>query len=379
MIARRHDRKSPGPFRDLARYIADAREKGEKLDDLWMVNSGAGENVKELDMAIMEIEAQQAMNSRVETDKSYHLVVSFREGEKPDPEALKDIDKEFAKALGFEEHPRIVATHANTENFHMHIAYSRIHPETFKAPTPFQDFRAMEKVNRAMEKKHGLEIDVGEAEKREKNNKPLPARDKEANTWEQSFHGYVLEHKEPLMKALDESKNWQELHEAFSKYDLVIKARGNGLVIGNKATNQHTKAQHIKASALDRSFSKQALEKRFGAFQKPVQGHSKDMLAKTTRAANRIINRPIKSYKRRPLTRHKGQGKLWKRYLNGQQKKSSLVTRSFKTWKEFLTHEALGDPMAMAIIIAQKQFIKTLTKVPKDKKKEAAKDMGMEM
>jgi len=35
--------------------------------------------------------------------------------------------------------------------------------------------------------------------------------------------------------------------------------------------------------------------------------------------------------------------------------------------------------MAMAIIIAQKQFIKTLTKVPKDKKKEAAKDMGMEM
>ena len=103
------------------------------------------------------------------------------------------------------------------------------------------------------------------------------------------------------------------------------------------------------------------------------------MLAKTTRAANRIINRPIKSYKRRPLTRYKGQGKLWKRYLNGQQKKSSLVTRSFKTWKEFLTHEALGDPMAMAIIIAQKQFIKTLTKVPKDKKKEAAKDMGMEM
>lgn len=65
--------------------------------------------------------------------------------------------------------------------------------------------------------------------------------------------------------------------------------------------------------------------------------------------------------------------------MNGQQKKSSLVARSFKTWKEFLTHEALGDPMAMAIIIAQKQFIKTLTKVPKDKKKEAAKDMGMEM
>ncbi len=65
--------------------------------------------------------------------------------------------------------------------------------------------------------------------------------------------------------------------------------------------------------------------------------------------------------------------------MNGQEKKFSLVTRSFKTWKEFLSHEALSDPMAMAIIIAQKQLVKTLTKVPKDKSKQTAKDMGMGM
>ena len=258
MISKKHNRKSPGLFRDLARYIADARENGEKLDDLWIVNAGAGEDVKELDIAIMEIESQQAMNPRVQTDKSYHLIVSFREGEKPDTEALKDIDKEFAKALGFEEHPRVVGTHSNTDNFHMHIAYSRVHPETYKAHTPSHDYYVQEKVCREMEKKYGLEVDLGHADKLGENKISQAARDKEANTWEQSFHGYVLEHKEPLMKALEESKNWQDLHEAFNKYDLVIKARGNGLVIGNKATNQHTKAQHIKASALDRSFSKPA-------------------------------------------------------------------------------------------------------------------------
>ena len=42
MISKKHNRKSPGLFRDLARYIADARENGEKLDDLWIVNAGAG-------------------------------------------------------------------------------------------------------------------------------------------------------------------------------------------------------------------------------------------------------------------------------------------------------------------------------------------------
>ena len=126
MISKKHDRKSPGSFKDLAIYIADAKENGEKLDDLWIVNSTAGEDIRELDLAIMEIQLHQDTNTRVTTDKSYHLIVSFREGEKPDTEALKDIDKEFAKALGFEEHPRIVATHANTENFHMHIAYIRL-------------------------------------------------------------------------------------------------------------------------------------------------------------------------------------------------------------------------------------------------------------
>ena len=350
MISRRHNKKLPGPFRYLAEYIAAAREKGEKLDDLWIVNCNGGRGLENLDLAIREIETQQALNTRVKKNKGYHLVVSFQRDEKPSPEALRDIECHFAEALGFADHPRVVATHGDTENFHMHIGYSRIHPATFKAHWPKHDYRERDKVCRAMETKYGLKIDLGREGKIEAHRLPTAARDMEAHTWEQSFFSYVQEHKKPLLKALDKAKGWQELHDAFARFDLTLKKRGNGLIVGNRA-----KKQLIKASSLDRSFSKAALEERFGPFQKALKARPK--------------TKPTQSYSRKPITRHRDQERLWRRYMGIQRKGSSLVSRGFKTWKEFLLYEALGDTLAMAIIQSQKKILKLITTPPKLRKK----------
>ena len=354
MISRRHDKKAAGPFRHLAEYIAAAKEKGEKLDDFWIVNCNGGVDIADLDLAIHEIDAQQALNTRVKKNKSYHLVVSFQRDERPSPEALRDIDRHFAEALGFEGHPRVIGTHSNTDNFHMHIGYSRIDPLTYRAHWPKHDYRARDKVCRAMEKKYDLKIDLGRADKIEANRHPKAARDMEAHTWEQSFFSYVQEHKNPLLKALDEAKSWQVLHDAFAHFDLTLRKRGNGLVIGSRP-NQHTKARHIKASSLDRSFSKTALEKRFGPFLEPLKTRQK--------------TKPAQRYSRKPITHYRGQERLWRRYMGMQRKSSSLVFRGFKTWKDFLTHEALGDPLAMAIIHSQKKIMKLITTIPKTKTK----------
>jgi hypothetical protein len=355
MISRRHDKKAPGPFRALAEYIAAAKEKGEKLDDLWIVNSNGGNGLEGLDLAIREVDAQQTLNTRVKKNKSYHLVVSFREDEKPSPVALRDIERHFAEALGFADHPRVVGTHSNTNNFHMHIGYSRIDPHTYKAHWPKHDYRERDKVCRAMEKKHGLKIDLGRKDKIEANRHPTSARDMEAHSWEQSFFNYVQEHKKSLLKALDKTESWQDLHNAFAHFDLVLRKRSNGLVIGNRPTNQHTKTRYIKASSLDRLFSKAALEKRFGPFQEPSRTRQK--------------TKPAQRYSRKPITHYRGQERLWRRYMGMQRKSSSLVFRGFKTWKEFLSYEALGDPLAMAIIHSQKKIMKLITTLPKTKTK----------
>jgi len=343
MISKKIPRDKPGPFSDLAKYCAAAKEKGEKLDAFWIVNASAGETIDDLELAIIEVEAQQALNTRVKEDKQYHLVVSFKD-EKPSPEALRDIERHFAEALGFSEHPRVVATHTDTDNYHMHIAYSRIHPTTFKGHAPKWDYPKREKVCRAMEQKYGLKIDLGREDKQQTSPLPPPARDKEAHTWEQSFAGYVQEHKPQLLKALDRAKTWQDLHDSFGKYDLVLRKRGNGLVIGNRPTNQHTKAQHVKASSLDRSFSKAALEKRFGPYQAP------DRSTKPVK--------PLKRYERRPTTRYPGQSRLWRQYIGQRRNRQSLSAKVFKTWRDFLLY-GIDDPLAMAIVLFHKKLIES--------------------
>src|SRR3546814_612875 len=193
MIAKRIDIEPENDnFERLADYIAAAPEEGEKLDDLWIVNCDAGETVEDLPLAIKEVKATQALNQTAKSGKTYHLMVSFRD-ERPSPEALRDIEREFAQALGFGDHQRIAGTHINTENFHLHIAVNKIHPVTLKAHTPFRDFKALEKVSREMEIKYGLKVDLGRADKIEPEKQAARARDKEAHTWEQRFDAYVRE------------------------------------------------------------------------------------------------------------------------------------------------------------------------------------------
>ena len=335
MIAKHINRSVNSNYGRLAQYIAAASEKGEKLDELWMVNCNAGTDLEDIDHGIAEIEATQALNTRAKSDKTYHLLLSFRD-EKPSPEALKDIEEQFAAALGFGDHQRIAATHTNTDNFHMHIAINKINPDTLKIHHPSHDYRTLEETCRAMEKKHGLKIDRGRQDTLDKIKMPVAARDMEAHSWEQSFDGYVRGLLPKLDTARKNAKSWQDLHDSFGEHGLNLNLRGNGLVISDA---KH-KSRHMKASSLSRAFSKAALEKHLGPFVAS---------GKAVQAA--------KHYEAKPLTKHKGQTPLWRKY-----KKRGLMSQAYRTWKEFLHAEAINDPLAMAIIIAQRKMIKTIGK-----------------
>ena len=335
MIARRLPSRKDGgdSFRALARYLAAARERGERLDRLWQVNTSAADLAEDLELAIHEIEATQALNIRIRSDRNYHLVIAFRD-ERPSPAACRDIERHFAEALGFGEHQRIAATHENTGNYHMHVAINRIHPVTGKGHWPEHDFRTLELACREMEEKHGLKVDRGRSDAQERKRQPIAARDLEARTWERSFYTHVREqHREGLRQALESARNWNELHRAFGERDLNFKVRGAGLAIVS-AGGKH----HLKASALGRAFSRAALEDRFGPFQAD-RGEEK-----------KLSNAPTLAYRRGPLTRHRGQGRLWRRYLRARSGRGT--TKSAANWRGFLVQEAVNDPLAAAIIRA---------------------------
>ena len=122
----------------------------------------------------------------------------------------------------------MVGTHINTENYHMHIQFNLVHSETFRMHVPYRDFKILQETAARLEKKHGLTVVQGRGQEKDRENHK--ARDKEANSWEQSFSGYLQEHKKALLEIREKASTWQEFHNGIDRYGIVIKRRGNGLV-----------------------------------------------------------------------------------------------------------------------------------------------------
>lgn len=211
--------KRPYNYRRLALYIADASHKGEKVLCAWH----EGCLCDDYHEAIAEAVCVQDLNIRTKKDKTYHLVVSFRpeDESKLDEDAFKDIGGHFAKALGFEEHQRHCGIHINTANMHMHIAFNMIHPEKFTRHEPYRDYFALATAAREMEQKYGLYVDNGKETPTQEASRPnVKAQMLEAITAQETLDGYVKAHKEPILTATANVKDWGEIHVALATYGL---------------------------------------------------------------------------------------------------------------------------------------------------------------
>ena len=82
MIAKRVSMRSlkKSNFAELVQYITNNQNKHERLGEVTITNchGDASED------ATLEVLAVQAANQRANSDKTYHLIISFRDGENPD-------------------------------------------------------------------------------------------------------------------------------------------------------------------------------------------------------------------------------------------------------------------------------------------------------
>lgn len=257
----RHRSDDPASWGRLNAYILDAEHEGEKVAWARVTNCASTDP----GWAVKEITATQGRNTRSRRDKSYHLVVSFPEGERPTREQMEDIEDRLCEAIGLAEHQRVSAVHQNTDNWHLHIALSSVHPVTFRNVAPFQDHFRLQEACAELELKHGLAVD-NHTTKRD----PAASRgngraaDVEARQGSQSFLAWVRQEAAPaLLVARDAGQGWQELHQAAAAHGLTLKLRGAGLVVG------HTQDRrlHVKASDVDRGLSLKALTDVLGSFE----------------------------------------------------------------------------------------------------------------
>jgi hypothetical protein len=292
MIAKHVPMKSvkKSDFASLVNYLADDQAKQSRVAYTSVTHCESSD----LQAAFIEVMAIQSMNTRAESDKTYHLILSFRAGERPDDDVLKAIEREVCVGLGYDGHQRISVAHDDTDNFHLHIAINKIHPTRLTIHNPYNDHKTLGRLCTALELQYGLARDNHSAVRVGSENRAL---DMEHHAGVESLLGWI---KRECLEQLLAATSWSELHRELHE-------RGNGLVICDQA------GLMVKASSVARTLSKTKLLERFGNFKPPSdadpQHNHKHLNAQS----------PVKYYAARPVRTRMDTTLLFSRYKNEQQ------------------------------------------------------------
>ena len=130
--------KSPqkSRFGKLVTYLLDPGKKKTRVGEVVITNCVSTDTT----WAVREIAATQWLNTRAKSPRTYHLIISLRDGGNPDAQTLRMIEERFCNALGYAEHQRVSVVHHDTDNVHIHVAINKIHPRTLTLHAPIRDY-----------------------------------------------------------------------------------------------------------------------------------------------------------------------------------------------------------------------------------------------
>ena len=305
----------------LVSYLSNPQNKQERVGTVKVTNC-VQENALD---AVFEIQAVQALNTRTKSDKTYHLIVSFRPGENPDEQTLDNIESQLCKSLGFEEHQRISAIPHDTDNLHIHIAINKIHPTNLTSCTPYFDYTTLAKICESLEKEFGLQIDNHVTRQ---NCSQCKANDMERHAGIESLLNWI---KRECAEEIQQAHTWKDLHAVLQKHGLQLRDKGNGFVI----IDSH--GHGVKASSISRSCSKPNLEKKLGPFSPQTSSTSTKVFPR----ANKLKKPKIKKVGTQPPPRSQGKtpplsslGQI-KAEKQSTYKKQPIFTRRINTTELF--------------------------------------------
>lgn len=318
MIAKRISikRLKNSNFASLVRYITHDQGKTERISLVTTSHCYSDDP----HWAALEVQAIQALNTRAVSDKTYHLMISFRAGENPPPEVLKAIEERLCIGLGFEAHQRISAVHTDTDNLHIHVAINKIHPIRHTLHEPYYDHKKLGDLCTVLEREFGLEQDNHIA----KNN---PAQSRAANMEHaagvESLLGWI---RRTCLPRIESAHSWDEMHSIMHQHGLEIRERGNGLVLVDQSGTR------VKASSLSRLCSKHALETRLGVFQPaalPRPEHKNQTIYQKMPVSLRVNTADLYAqYQAEQRLNYDQKAMAWKRVQKRKEQSLTIVKRT---------------------------------------------------
>lgn len=283
-------------FASLVAYLCDTQRKEERLG--WTAVTHCCSATPEA--AAREVLATQARNTRAKSDKTYHLIVSFRSGEQVDEATCRAIEARLCEGLGLGAHQRVSALHHDTDSLHLHIAINKIHPTRYTIHNPYYDHPKLGQLCTELEREYRLAPDNHCTRQR---GAACRAADMERHSGLESLLGWI---RRECQEAIQAAPSWPDLHDVLRRHGLALRERGTGFVV--VAAN----GTAVKASSIDPACSRPKLEVRLGAYAPPH--------------ASRSVEPPAKSYAKKPLPCRIDTTALYARYQEVQQQAGARGT-----------------------------------------------------
>jgi hypothetical protein len=231
--------KSRSSFKRLLNYLTKEvdPETGETLlrGEAVLSNNLAG-----IDTAAAEMKAVESLNLRCD-DAVCHYELAWPPGERPTRAQWIDAAEYTLDQLGYEDHQYVVVAHDDKKHFHIHIMLNKVHPETYKAHTPYRNWITLDAAMRTLEAKYVWSHTVGPTRWDEATQKAVRTSRSERNESrsnqnqaigaaaryehyhdEESLQTYVRREVAPRVRTLLTRRNvsWDALHTLLAKYHL---------------------------------------------------------------------------------------------------------------------------------------------------------------
>jgi hypothetical protein len=243
------------------------------------------ENIAGLDTVAIQMEGIAFLNPRCK-DALCHYELAWPPGERPTRPQWMDCALHTLKALGYRDHQYMVVAHDDKRHFHIHIMVNKVHPETFKAHTPYRNWLTLDAAMRVLEAKYGWTHTAGPTRWDAESKQAVCASRSERNALrtarqqttgaaakyehyhdEESLQTYIRREVAPLVRTLLTRQNasWEALHTLLAKYHLRIeKGESGGYMVLAVDHNIRVKASDVFRNNFAGKINRQTTESVLG-------------------------------------------------------------------------------------------------------------------
>jgi len=240
-------RQHASSFRRLCKYLTTERD-ADTGEPLLRGDVVLSDNLAGLDTVSVQMEGIAFLNPRCK-DALCHYELSWPPGERPTRPQWTDCALHTLKALGYRDHQFMVVAHDDKKHFHIHIMVNKVHPETFRAHTPYRNWLTLDAAMRILEAKYGWTHTAGPTRWDEESKQAVRAPRSERNALrtarqqptgaaakyehyhdEESLQTYIRRKVAPRVQTLLTRQNvsWEALHTFLAKYHLRIEKGESG-------------------------------------------------------------------------------------------------------------------------------------------------------